>query len=66
MALSSALAVKALPALIRRKKHPRSVMHEVHETVGWIFAALVTAHVAAALRHLARRDGVFARIWVFR
>ncbi len=37
-------------------------MHEAHESAGWIFAALVTMHVLAALWHALRRDGVFQRM----
>ena len=28
-----------------------------------MFVALITLHVAAALRHLYLRDGIFLRIW---
>jgi cytochrome b561 len=36
----------------------------LHVVTGWVFAALVFVHIAAALKHLlVDRDGVFARIW---
>ncbi|HVI99341.1 MAG TPA: cytochrome b [Sphingomonas sp.] len=37
--------------------------HELHETLGLLFAALVLLHIAGALRHqLALKDGVLARM----
>lgn len=41
----------------------KAVMSAVHLSAAWILAALIAAHVAAALWHLARRDGLFARMW---
>jgi cytochrome b561 len=37
-----------------------NTMHEVTST---LFVGLIALHVLAALRHLARRDGIFARMW---
>jgi len=35
----------------------------IHEALSWVLAAMVVAHVAAALRHLLQGDGVFRRMW---
>ncbi|MDE2411997.1 MAG: cytochrome b [Sphingomonadales bacterium] len=38
--------------------------HEMHELLGWLFAALVVLHVVAALyHHFAMRDGLLRRMW---
>jgi cytochrome b561 len=34
----------------------------LHVVLAWVLAALVVGHVAAALRHWQRRDGVFGRM----
>ena len=41
----------------------KALMSAVHLTAAWILAALIAAHVAAALWHLLRRDGLFSRMW---
>jgi cytochrome b561 len=33
-----------------------------HGSAAWLFVALIAVHVAAALRHLLTRDGIFARM----
>jgi len=39
-------------------------LHESHETLGWIWGALVLLHIAAALRHhFILKDGVLLRMW---
>lgn len=35
----------------------------LHGVLGWALGGLVAGHVALALRHLWRRDGVFSRMW---
>ncbi len=35
----------------------------IHVVTSYIFVVLIALHVLAALRHLARRDGVFRRMW---
>ena len=35
----------------------------MHRVTSWVFVALIALHVAAALIHLVRRDGIFARMW---
>jgi len=35
----------------------------VHVATSYVFIALITLHVLAALRHAALRDGIFARMW---
>jgi len=41
----------------------KALMSAIHLTAAWILAALITLHVAGALWHLARRDGLFSRMW---
>lgn len=45
--------------------HDRSdLFFSIHGTIIWILVALITLHVAAALKHLfIDRDGVFYRMW---
>jgi len=35
----------------------------VHKVTSYVFVVLITLHAAAALIHLARRDGIFPRMW---
>ncbi|HEX2200246.1 MAG TPA: cytochrome b [Burkholderiales bacterium] len=42
----------------------KNLMSAVHETAAWALAALLALHIGAALWHLARRDGVFRRMWI--
>ena len=35
----------------------------VHKVTSYVFVVLITVHVAAALIHLVRRDGIFPRMW---
>jgi cytochrome b561 len=37
-------------------------LNRVHVVTGWLFAFLIAGHVAAALAHALRRDGVLSRI----
>lgn len=37
-------------------------MSRLHEAVAWLLVLLVALHLAAALRHARRRDGVFSRM----
>jgi cytochrome b561 len=41
----------------------KALMSALHRAAAWTLASLVALHVAAALAHLARGDGVFARMW---
>lgn len=41
----------------------KALMSAVHLTAAWVLAALIAAHVAAALWHVVRRDGLFSRMW---
>jgi cytochrome b561 len=41
----------------------KALMSTVHLSTAWILTALLAAHVAAAFWHLARRDGLFSRMW---
>lgn len=51
--------IGALPVLIDRDLDLADSLGEWHETLAWTLAAIVGAHVAAALwHHVARRDGV--------
>jgi len=41
----------------------KALMSAIHFAAAWMLAALIAAHVAAALWHLIRRDGLFTRMW---
>jgi len=41
----------------------QDAMGLVHGITAWLLGALVALHVAAALYHLVRRDGIFSRMW---
>lgn len=53
-----------LPKLpVSREGSAYAVGHPMHEYLGWLFAALVVLHVAAALRHhFILKDGVLRRM----
>lgn len=40
-----------------------AIFNTTHVVLSYLFVAVIVAHVSAALRHAARRDGVFARMW---
>ena len=40
-----------------------AVFNGIHVVTAFVFATLAAVHVAAGLRHLFRRDGIFRRIW---
>jgi cytochrome b561 len=53
-----------LPALIEPDPDLADVWKDRHEALAWALAALVTAHVLAALwHHFIRRDGVLRSMW---
>lgn len=54
-----------LPALIVKNEGLAEILFVAHLVAALLIAALVSVHVAAALRHVARKDGVFSRIWLF-
>lgn len=35
----------------------------IHGTLAMILAVLIVGHIAAALRHMVRKDGIFRRMW---
>lgn len=41
----------------------KEALSAVHLGATWLLSLLVIVHVAGALAHLARRDGVFQRMW---
>jgi cytochrome b561 len=43
-----------------------AVFNTTHQVTSFLFVGLVVLHVLAALRHLARRDGIFGRMWPLR
>ena len=55
--------VIALPPWGVDDKQIYAVFNTTHKVTSYIFVALIAVHVAAALRHLAIRDGVFQRMW---
>lgn len=52
-----------LPTLVPRSDPLAEFAKSVHATARFALVALIAVHVAAALRHLLARDGVFGRIW---
>ena len=40
-----------------------AIFNTTHVVTSYVFVALIALHVAAGLSHLARRDGVFRRMW---
>jgi len=52
-----------LPAWGWKWPAAKTLLGDAHLALTWILVALVAAHVAGALAHLARRDGVFRRMW---
>lgn len=52
----------ALPVWQRDWPAAKALMSDVHNAVAWVFAALISMHVAAALWHWWQRDPVAARM----
>jgi cytochrome b561 len=52
-----------LPPWGPQDKRLYDLFNDAHQTLAIVFTLLVVAHVVAAVRHLALRDGVFARMW---
>lgn len=40
----------------------KAILSEIHFGLAWLVSALVLVHVAAAIAHLVKRDGVFQRM----
>jgi cytochrome b561 len=41
----------------------KAAMSALHAATAWMLGVLVAVHIAAALWHLLRRDGLFSRMW---
>lgn len=54
-----------LPALLGKNEPLSERLFAVHLAGGLLIGALALLHIAGALRHLLRKDGVFSRIAVF-
>lgn len=52
-----------LPGFVPRSDSLADTAKWVHATARYALIALILAHVGAALHHLRKGDGVFARIW---
>jgi len=52
-----------LPHFAWNSPELQDAMGSVRSITAWLLGALVALHVGAALYHLVRRDGVFARMW---
>jgi cytochrome b561 len=52
-----------VPKLVPRSETLAQTAQTVHSTARFGLVALILLHVAAALKHLVQRDGVFGRIW---
>jgi len=44
-------------------KRVYDIFNTTHVVTSYVFVALITVHVLAALRHLALRHGIFQRMW---
>jgi cytochrome b561 len=56
-----------LPGLIGKDKALGEALFQLHSMIGWLILGLIVVHVAGALRHkLVKRDGVMARMSLFR
>jgi cytochrome b561 len=53
----------ALPSWGWKWSAAKTLLGDIHLALTWVLAALIAMHVAAACAHLARRDGLFARMW---
>jgi cytochrome b561 len=42
----------------------KQLLAAVHETAAWAFSVLLCLHIAAALWHALRADGIFRRMWI--
>ena len=56
--------IVALPPWGADDKQVYAVFNTTHVVTSYIFVALIAVHVAAALTHLRRRDGIFERMWL--
>ncbi|SDX15213.1 cytochrome b [Roseicitreum antarcticum] len=52
-----------MPSLVPRSDSLAGVAKTIHSYARFGLIALVALHVAAGLKHLVQRDGVFSRIW---
>lgn len=57
------LEAVGVPLLVPRSDALAGVAQNVHSYTRFGLVALIALHIAAGLRHLMQRDGVFARIW---
>lgn len=51
-----------LPRIVMPDELMNDYFKRMHLVAGWMLATLVSLHVAAAVRHVLRRDGVFLRM----
>jgi len=52
-----------LPAIVSKDKELGATLMGLHEIFGWILAALIVVHIAAALQHaIVKKDGVLQRM----
>lgn len=54
-----------LPRLVSENGDLSEIFFSFHSIIAWIFVALISLHVVAALKHLLSKDGVFQRMWLF-
>lgn len=52
-----------VPAFVPRSEALAETAKSIHSTARFPLVALILLHVAAALKHLVARDGVFGHIW---
>lgn len=58
------LGIVELPDLVDKDRETAKILLILHRTLNYTLAAVVTVHIAAALKHhFVDRDGILARMW---
>ena len=53
----------ALPSWVDKDESLSKLFNGIHEIAGWTLIVLFAGHVAAAIAHVASRDGIIRRMW---
>jgi len=56
----------ALPRIISPNHDLAEIFFSLHSIIAWVLVLHICLHVAAALKHLINKDGVFQRMWFFK
>ncbi len=52
-----------LPAIMGENEAWQEFFEEGHEILAWTLVALSSLHIAAGIKHLISKDGIFERMW---